>query len=176
MARLAGGELLAGRLRQGRRRGCLDPGGRREPNTGLRKDFRVPTPSLWYAKPDPTGSRFSIGSGQFEVHSPPAYRVTIQTPGGTLWLWPYEYVVCSDPMALIADPDCTIHTLGGRAPVDEEQMFYLMSRGWSYDDAVLALLDGLDASEWGWVEFPEYARAAFEGVGQRPRFEERKRA
>ena len=64
----------------------------------------------------------------------------------------------------VTDPDCTIHPLGGRPTLDEEkqdQMFYLQSRGISYQEGLLMLMDGLDMRDWGWVEFPEYARAMF---------------
>lgn len=145
-----------------------------EPHTELRARFRVPTPSLWWARPErsrPGG--FNAGSKQYPVFVPGIFRAVIETPGGSLWLYPHEYVLCDDPLPLITDPECTIHPLGGRVPLDEEQedqVFYLQSRGWPRQDALLTLLDGLDMRDWGWVEFPEYAREMFEGVGARPRF------
>lgn len=144
-----------------------------EPATELRDRFRIPTPSLWWARPEVSrpGS-INMGSAAYPKTIPGYYRSIITTPAGDLWLWPEEYVVCSDPVPLITDPDCTIHPLGGRPTLDEElaeQLFYLQSRGWSYTDALLQLA-GVDFSTWGWIEFPEYARAAFEGVGARPVF------
>jgi hypothetical protein len=142
-----------------------------EPSTELRSRFRIPTPSLWWARPE--GSRpggMNFGTRQRPLAIPGPYRAVIETPGGSLWLFPQEYVVCDNPLPLITDPECTIHSLGGRPALDEEkleQMFYLQSRGWSYQDALLALMDGVDMRDWGWVEFPEYAREMFEGVGRR---------
>lgn len=142
-----------------------------EPSTEMMQRFRIPTPSLWWARPEanrPGGLNF--GSDAYPVPAPGPYRVVIETPGGSLWLFPHEYVICENPVPLITDPDCTIHSLGGQPALDEEkqeQMFYLQSRGWPRQDAILALMDGLDMSNWGWVEFPEYARAFFEGVGTR---------
>lgn len=151
-----------------------------EPMTEMRARFRVPTPSLWWARPEesrPHGR--NIGSNAYPKHIPGIYRVVIETPGGSLWLFPHEYVICKNPLPLITDPECTIHPLGGRPTLDEEkeeQMFYLQSRGWSYQDALLTLMDGLDMRDWGWIEFPEYAREMYAGVGAKPRFNARRSA
>jgi len=151
-----------------------------EPWTDLRNRFQIPTPSLWWARPEasrPGG--FNLGTKAFPLNVPGRYRAVIETPGGSLWLYPHEYVICKDPIPLITDPECTLHRLGGTPTLDEEkaeQMFYLQSRGWSYSDALLQLMDGLDMRDWGWVEFPEYARAAFEGVGARPTLMRRRSA
>lgn len=141
-----------------------------EPYTEVKQLFTVPTPSLWWARPA-GGRPYSIpyGPKSRPVMIPGVYKVVIETPGGSLWLFPHEYVVCKDPVPLITDPECTIHPLGGEATLDEEleeQMFYLQSRGITRQDALLMLMDGVDFSHWGWVEFPEYARAAYEGVGR----------
>lgn len=145
-----------------------------EPFTEMRDRFRIPTPSLWWARPEVSRQgAIEVGTKSIPLQIPGLYRVVVNTPGGSLWLYPHEYVVCSDPVPLITDPECTVHPLGGRPPLDEEkqeQMFYLQSRGWTAQDALLALMDGLDMSDWGWVEFPEYARAMFEGVGARPQW------
>lgn len=141
-----------------------------EPCTEIKQTFTIPTPSLWYAKPALGGARREVHGFGKGVFTPPVYKVTIQTPAGTLWLYPHEYVVCKDPVPLITDPECTIHSLGGQPPIDEETLFYLQSRGISREDAAMLLLDQLDMSTWGWVEFPEYARQAYEGVGRRMNF------
>lgn len=138
-----------------------------EPHTEMRQRFRVPTPSLWWARPEVNRPGGMQSQG---VSIPGPYRVVIETPGGSLWLFPREYVICEDPVPLITDPECTIHRLGGNVPLDDEkgeQIWYLQSRGWSREDALLAVMDGVDMRDWGWVEFPEYARAMFEGVGRR---------
>lgn len=147
-----------------------------EPHTEMRHRFRIPTPSLWYARPEagrPGGWTHKVGRTPIQVPGP--YRVVIETPGGSLWLFPHEYVICQDPVPLITDPECTIHPLGGKATVAEEHeeaLFYLQSRGIAHGDALLLLMDGVDWSQWGWVEFPEYARAMFEGVGSMTRYRE----
>lgn len=142
-----------------------------EPHTELKSRFTVPTPSIWWARPDShRPGAIDVGTSGRPMVIPGLYRVVIETPGGSLWLYPHEYTVCTNPLPLITDPECTIHSLGGRPALDEEkqeQLFYLQSRGWSYQDAILQIMDGLDMRDWGWVELPEYARAMFEGVGRR---------
>lgn len=142
-----------------------------EPHTELKSRFTVPTPSLWWARPEPArpyGQTY--GSGSMKVSLPGPYRVIIETPGGSLWLFPHEYVVCEHPLVLLTDPDVTIYPLGGRVPLSEEkreQLFYLQQRGITYADALLLIMDGVDMRDWGWVEFPEDVRAALDGVGRR---------
>jgi hypothetical protein len=144
-----------------------------EPHTELKQRFTVPTPSLWWARPDTHRPHaHDIGTKSFPKVVPGPYRVVIETPGGSLWLFPHEYVKCHDPLPLITDPEVTIHPLGGNVTLDEEkqeQMFYLQSRGWSRQDALLTLMEGVDMRDWGWCEFPEYAMEVFSGVGTRLR-------
>lgn len=151
-----------------------------EPHTEIKERFTIPTPSLWWARPEQSRpGHFDVGTRGRPLVIPGPYRAVIETPGGSLWLYPHEYVLCNDPVPLIMNPECTIHPLGGRPAMDEEkehQLFYLQSRGWTYHDALLALMDGLDMRDWGWVEFPEYAREMFEGVGARVKFEPRAKA
>lgn len=142
-----------------------------EPYTELKARFTIPTPSLWWARPEEAriGAKIVKGwGGGVSAVMPGLARVVIETPGGSLWLFPHEYVVCENPLPLLTDPDVTIHPLGGRVSLDEEksdQLFYLQQRGIPYADALLMIMDGVDMSQWGWVEFPEEARAMFDGVG-----------
>lgn len=142
-----------------------------EPCTEMMQRFRIPTPSLWWARPEPIrlGAKVIKGyGGGVTAVMPGMARVVIETPGGSLWLFPREYVVCENPIPLLTDPEVTIHPLGGRPSLDEEkqeQLFYLQQRGIPYGDALLMIMDGVDMSQWGWAEFPEYVRATYDGVG-----------
>lgn len=137
-----------------------------EPFTELQTRFRVPILSMWRCRPH------ELNSGGIEV-GPKLNRIRIRpkqaviaTPGGDLHLWPHEYQIVRDPRVLMSDPDATIHSLGGEAVLDEEALFYLQSRGISHADAVLLLIDSVQATDFIYVTFPEEVTAMLAGVGQ----------
>lgn len=128
------------------------------PRTELDARFKVPLLSLWWARPH------VLDSGPMCGRLP--YQAVIATPGGDLHLWPHEYMVCNNPAGLIGEEGSHLHSLGGQAVVDEDQLFYLMSRGLSRQEATILLLDQIeDGSAFGYVTFDEEIVEIFAGVG-----------
>lgn len=125
-----------------------------EPNTVLQSRFRVPAMSLWRSRAHvlETGMVAVSGAGVHEEHRP--HQGVIVTPGGELHLWPHEYVIVPDPLALIGLPGAELHSLGGQPVLDEDQLFYLMSRGISRRDATLMLFATVTAQDYVYVTFP----------------------
>lgn len=137
-----------------------------EPFTELRDRFRVPLLSMWRCRPHELNEGgFSYGVKSKRVHLA-AQQAVIATPGGDLHLWPHEYQIIDNPRGLISQPEATIHSLGGEAVLDEEQMFYLMSRGISHQDAVLLLINTMTAINYIYMTFPEEVTELLRGVGQ----------
>ncbi|WP_406004620.1 hypothetical protein [Streptomyces sp. NBC_00987] len=133
-----------------------------EPFTELRSRFRVPPLSMWRARPHELNTGAIVLKG-VEIHPKQA---VIATPGGDLHLWPHEYVVVDRPMALVSDPDATLHSLGGQPVLDEEALFYLMSRGIPRHEAVMVLFDTVTSLDFVYVTFPEWITDALAGAGQ----------
>ena len=137
-----------------------------EPHTELQARFRVPELSMWRARPHTLNSgAIKVGSGKDAFKAFPKQAV-IATPGGDLHLWPHEYIVANDPMALATDPDSTLHALGGQAVLDEDQLFYLMSRGIPRREAVMLLFDRIESLDFVYVTFPTEITEALRGMGQ----------
>jgi hypothetical protein len=136
-----------------------------EPYTELRSRFRVPLLSMWKCRPHElnTGGG-SIGVRGMQIHFYPKQAV-IATPGGDLHLWPHEYCIVQDPKTLMSMDGVTIHSLGGEPVLDEDQLWYLMSRGIPRDQAVLLLLDQV-GTDYIYVTFPEDVTEQLDGVGQ----------
>lgn len=135
-----------------------------EPQTVMRQHFRVPLLSMWRAR------SHTLNTGAFVLggKGPKVYpqQAVIQTPAGDLHLWPHEYRIVRDPMALASDPDATLNSLGGEAVLNEDERFYLMSRGISHQDATLMLFDKIESLDFVYVTFPEEITSILEGVGQ----------
>lgn len=133
-----------------------------EPFTELRERFRVPLMSMWRARPH------ELNAGGLSVngfkHLPK--QAVIATPGGDLHLWPHEYVIADQPMLLASDPDAVLHSLGGQPVLDEQELFYLMSRGISRHQAVMLLFDKVSALDFMYVTFPDWVTQALAGLGQ----------
>lgn len=126
-----------------------------EPNTVLRNDFRLPVPSMWRAKPRhlDVGAitvHLDMGTQTYTAH--PVIAV-ITTPAGELGLWPHEYVIASKPTEIASDPDSTLNSLGGQPLIDEDQLFYLRSRGIPRHQAVMMLLDTIENTDYAYVTF-----------------------
>lgn len=137
-----------------------------EPYTELMSRFRIPPLSMWRARPHELNSGgLRIGSGQEAITVRPKQAI-IATPGGDLHLWPHEYIVVERPMELATDPDATLHSLGGQPVVDEQELFYLMSRGISRHDAVMLLFDKVKSLDFVYVTFPEEITELLAGAGQ----------
>lgn len=134
-----------------------------EPHTELRSRFRVPLLSMWRARPHKlNGGAIPIAQG-LSVYPKQA---VITTPGGDLHLWPHEYVIATDPRGLVGQEEATLNSLGGDPVLNEEQLFYLQSRGIHYQDAVLMLFDNIQGTDFIYVTFPEEVTAMLEGVGR----------
>ncbi|MFC9755168.1 hypothetical protein [Streptomyces sp. NPDC056921] len=133
-----------------------------EPFTELRSRFRVPPLSMWRARPHELNTGAIVLKG-VKIHPK---QVIISTPGGDLHLWPHEYVVVDRPMTLVSDPDATLHSLGGQPVLDEEALFYLMSRGIPRHEAVMVLFDKVMSFDFVYVTFPERITDALAGAGQ----------
>lgn len=131
------------------------------PRTELLERFEVPRLSMWRARPHVAtiGARtLDTAVGPVVVHP---HQAVITTPGGDLHLWPHEYVLASNPGALIGDPDSTIHSLGGEPVLDAEQLFYLRSRGITEHEARLMLIDQVTSTDFVYVTMPDWAVATF---------------
>lgn len=134
-----------------------------EPHTPIRDHFRLPLLSMWRARPhEMNAGRVELARG---VHVSPKQAV-ITTPAGDLHLWPHEYLVATNPMGLASDPDAELHPLGGQPLINEEELFYLQSRGISRQDATLMLFDRIESFDFVYVTFPEWVTTALAGVGR----------
>ncbi|MEV7952952.1 hypothetical protein [Streptomyces sp. NPDC088141] len=133
-----------------------------EPFTELRSRFRVPPLSMWRARPHELNTGVIVSKG-VKIHPKQAI---IATPGGDLHLWPHEYVVVDRPMMLVSDPDATLRALDGQPVLDEDAVFYLMSRGIPRHEAVMALFDTVTYLDFVYVTFPEWITDALAGAGQ----------
>lgn len=133
-----------------------------EPFTELRSRFRVPPLSMWRARPRELNTEAIVSRG---VKIYPKQAI-IATPGGDLHLWPHEYVVVDRPVTLVSDPDATLHALGGQPVLDEDALFYLMSRGIPRHEAVMVLFDSVTSLDFVYVTFPEWITDALAGAGQ----------
>lgn len=137
-----------------------------EPFTEMRARFRVPLLSMWRARPHVLdGGTVVLGRRNRPIRLRP-HQAVITTPGGDLHLWPHEYALAGDPYGLMSCEGAAIHTLGGEPLLDDEQLFYLMSRGVPYQEAVLLMIDQVKATNYVYVTFPEEVTAALEGVSQ----------
>lgn len=137
-----------------------------EPMTELRSRFRIPPLSMWRARPHQLNSgAIVVGHGKESVKFYPKQAV-ITTPGGDLHLWPHEYIVVDNPMKLASDPDATLHSLGGLPVLDEEELFYLMSRGIPRYEAMMLLFNKITSLDFVYVTFPSWITDALAGVGQ----------
>lgn len=129
------------------------------PHTVQSSQFQVPVLSMWWARPH------VLNSGRFGNRLP--YQGVIQTPAGDLHLWPHEYTICRDPAALLGEEGVTIHSLGGDPVLDEDHLFYLMSRGVSRQQATLMLFAQIKGANYCFVTFDEATVSALVGVGAR---------
>lgn len=138
-----------------------------EPFTELTQRFRIPLLSMWRARPHTLNvGGITLGhTAASRIHLRPKQAV-IATPGGELHLWPHEYHVVTDPYELMACEGATIHELGGQPVLDEEQVWYLQSRGLAHHEAVLLLIDQVKAQDFVYVTFPEEVTAQLDGVAQ----------
>ncbi|QDH91601.1 hypothetical protein QDA01_gp88 [Microbacterium phage Cinna] len=130
---------------------------------GVAIDFDVPPLSMWRAR------HHELNSGGVEIAKGVKVwpqQAVIATPAGDLHLWPHEYIVVKDPAGLVGDPDATLHQLGGSPVLNEDHMFYLMSRGISHREAVLLLFDQITDPSFVYVTFPDWAVDAMYGAGQ----------
>ena len=138
---------------------------REEPRTELRQRFRVPLLSMWRARPHRLHQgvrRITVDGFVFNLEPKQA---VITTPGGQLHLWAHEYVMATDPQRLLSDPDAQLHSLGGEPVLDQDQLFYLTSRGIPHEQAVLMLFDSIENTDFCYVSFPEEITSALTGVG-----------
>lgn len=134
-----------------------------EPYTELKSRFTVPLLSMWRARPH------ELDSGGLQVAKDRTMypqQAIISTPGGDLHLWPHEYVIATNPLGLVGDPDSELHQLGGQPVLDEDMMFYLQSRGIPHREAVMMLFDLITETDFIYVTFPEEITAALEGMGR----------
>ncbi|MFJ1733220.1 hypothetical protein [Streptomyces sp. NPDC088254] len=133
-----------------------------EPCTELMSRFRIPPLSMWQARPHELNS----GAIRMNGASIAPKQAVIATPGGDLHLWPHEYVVAERPMELASDPDATLNSLGGQPVLDEEELFYLMSRGIPRHEAVMLLFDKVTSLDFVYVTFPKEVTDVLAGAGQ----------
>ncbi|MGV8909640.1 MAG: hypothetical protein ACOH1Y_11715 [Propionicimonas sp.] len=122
-------------------------------------NFELPHLSMWRA------TRFE-GRRLAKDLPFPSQQAVINTPGGTVRLWPTEYVIIPDITRYVGvEPDCLMHSLGGQPVLDEERVFYLMSRGINREGASLLLLGEVSGQDFAYFTFaPEY-QAMFAGAG-----------
>jgi hypothetical protein len=133
-----------------------------EPHTVMKDRFRLPLLSMWRARRHVLANT-SISTRGVKFHP---QQAVIATPAGDLHLWPHEYMIATNPMALASEPDAELHALGGQPVVDEEEIFYLQSRGIPRQEAVLMLFDKIESLDFVYVTFPEEITSLLEGVGR----------
>jgi len=122
-------------------------------------NFELPHLSMWWA----TRHEGALLAADYPF---PYQQAVIQTPGGTLHLWPTEYVVIQDITTFVGqEPDCVMHRLGGEPTLDEDQMFYVMSRGIARPEAALLLLGDIRQQDIAYFTFAEEYQQIFHGVG-----------
>jgi hypothetical protein len=133
-----------------------------EPDTPMKQQFRLPELSMWRAR------RHQLDYGQTLSNGSVVYpqQAVISTPAGALHLWPHEYVIANDPLGLAADSESELHSLGGEPVIDQEQMFFLQSRGISHNDAALMLFDTISSLDFVYVTFPDWVTDALRGAGR----------
>lgn len=127
------------------------------PDRSVAHDFHIPRLSIWYAKPH------LLNIGRVADRLP--YQAIIQTPAGDLHLWPHEYTICNEPQKFLGLDGVKIHSLGGDPVLDEEQLFYLTSRGIPPTEATQLLFTQIKSQNYCYLTFPEYAVEMFAGVG-----------
>lgn len=130
-----------------------------EPSTVLQSRFRLPPVSLWRARPH----TLEVGGVRVEGHGVSAehfpHQAVIVTPGGDLHLWPHEYVIVPDPARLVGLPGTELHSLGGQPVLDEDHLFYLMSRGVPRHEATLLLFDTITEQNYLYATFSDEVAA-----------------
>jgi hypothetical protein len=134
-----------------------------EPHSEVKDRFRVPLLSMWRARSHELNHGGFVGSTGVKFHPKQA---VISTPGGDLHLWPHEYIVAKEPMALASEPEAELHSLGGEPVVDAEALFYLQSRGIPHQTAVMMLFNTVQSLDFVYVTFPDWVTSVFAGVGQ----------
>lgn len=118
----------------------------------------VPRLSLWWARP------FVIQDGAWGNRLP--YQAQIATPEGPLHLWPHEYLPCEDPSSFVGMEASTVHSLGGQPLLDEDHLFYLMSRGISRHEASLMLFAEINQPGVAYMTFDDDVLDFFARVGE----------
>jgi hypothetical protein len=118
----------------------------------------VPRLSLWWARP------FVIQDGQWGDRLP--YQAQVVTPDGPLHLWPHEYMICENPSAFVGMEGSHIHSLGGKALLDVDHLFYLMSRGISRHEASLMLFAEIDQPGVAYMTLDDDVLDFFSGIGE----------
>lgn len=137
-----------------------------EPVTELQSRFRIPPLSMWRARHHQLNSgAIVVGRGREAVKVYPQQAI-IATPGGDLHLWPHEYIIVDRPMELATDPGATLHSLGGEPVLDEQELFYLMSRGINRHEAMMLLFEKITSLDFVYVTFPEEITSLLAGAGQ----------
>ena len=125
--------------------------------------WEVPLLSMWRAR------HHELNSGGVEIAKGVKVwpqQAVIATPGGDLHLWPHEYIVVTDPVGLVGDPDSTLHQLGGTPVLSEDHLFYLQSRGIPHREAVMMLFEQITDQDFIYVTFPDWVVEAMTGVGR----------
>ncbi|MFB7919525.1 hypothetical protein [Streptomyces sp. NPDC056061] len=69
-------------------------------------------------------------------------------------------------MQLAPDPEATLHSLGGQPVLDEQELFYLVSRGIPRHDAVMLLFEKVASLDFVYVTFPEEITTLLAGGGE----------
>lgn len=122
-------------------------------------DYELPALSMWRA----TRHDGSLLAKDLPFRS---QQAVIQTPGGTLHLWPTEYAVIDNINTFVGqEPDCVMHEMGGEPVLDEDQMFYLMQRGITRHDAALMLLADVQNQDFVYFTWAAEYQEVFAGVG-----------
>lgn len=134
-----------------------------EPHTEMKSRFSTPPLSMWRAR------KHELNDGGFTTSQGVKFypqQAVIATPAGDLHLWPHEYMIATNPMALASDPDAELHALGGQPVVDEEEVFYLQRVGIPRQQAMLMLFDRIESLDFVYVTFPEWVTTMLAGVGR----------
>lgn len=130
---------------------------------GVALNFDVPPLSMWRAR------SHELNTGGIEIAKGVKVwpqQAVIATPAGDLHLWPHEYIVAKDPVGLVSDPDSSLHQLGGSPVLNDDHLFYLMSRGISRREATLLLFEQITDTSFVYVTFPDWVTDLMYGMGQ----------
>lgn len=127
-------------------------------------EVTVPVLSIWYARERIRGG-MKIKSGRSTLGGYPRRLAEIQTPDGSLCLYPHEYTRVNDIRKWLGleSEGVEMHFMDSQHAVSDERVFYMQARGITRQQALSELLPNLEDGSFVYFTLPtEYA--AFFGL------------